>query len=253
MENSKLKLVDQVAIVTGGARGMGAAIAARLAQEGAQVVIGDINEAGANQLAKKLKSDGHSAVGLKIDVTQQTDVAAMVETTLQDFGAIHILVNSAGALRPTRIEAISKEEWDLVLDINLNGTFLCSQAVLPAMKENQFGRIINMASLAGRSVSNLGGAHYTASKAGVIGFTRALAKEMGTHGITANAICPGVVDSEMARANASTEQLEAVAASLPIPRLGTPEEVAQLVLFLIADAPYINGASIDINGGGLMI
>ena len=132
---------------------------------------------------------------------------------------------------------------------NLNGSFLCSKAVLPIMKANNFGRIVNMSSSAGRSVSTLGGVHYTAAKAGVLGLTRGMAKEVAPFGITVNAICPGLIDTEMARENCTPEQLRAYEESFPIPRLGTPEEVAQLIIFLAIDAAYITGASIDINGG----
>ena len=174
-------------------------------------------------------------------------------TTIEHYGTISILVNNAGILYPTRIEQITKPEWDQVLDVNLNGTFLCSQAVLETMKKNGFGRIVNMSSSAGRSVSTLGGAHYTAAKAGVLGFTRALAKEVAPFGITVNAICPGLIDTEMVRAECTPEQISAYEVSFPISRLGQPYEIAQLVLFLTTDAAYITGASIDINGGDLMI
>lgn len=177
----------------------------------------------------------------------------MAAAALSAHGSSDILVNCAGVLRTTRIDAITSAEWDLVLDVNLKGTFLCSQAVLPAMKEREYGRIVNISSSAGRSVSTLGGAHYTAAKAGVLGFTRALAKEVARFGITANAICPGLIDTEMARSNCSPERLRAYEESFPISRLGTPQEVATLVLFLVSDAAYITGASVDINGGDLML
>lgn len=253
LDNKRNKLSNQVVIVTGGAGAMGAAIATLLAREGANVVISDIDGEKAQNIAEIINSEGHTAIGVKTDVTNEQDVSTLIHTTLDRFETIHGLVNSAGVLRGTRIESISKDEWDFVLDVNLNGTFLCAKAVIPAMKKNNYGRIVNLASLAGRSVSNLGGAHYTASKAGVIGFTRALAKELGPLGITSNAICPGVVDSEMAKSIASPDQLQTVVSNTPIPRLALPDEIANLVLFIIADAPYINGASIDINGGGLMI
>jgi NAD(P)-dependent dehydrogenase (short-subunit alcohol dehydrogenase family) len=177
----------------------------------------------------------------------------MVETTIEHYGTISILVNNAGILYPTRIEQITKAEWDRVLEVNLTGTFLCSQMVLKTMKKNRYGRIVNMSSSAGRSVSTLGGAHYTAAKAGVLGLSRALAKEMAPFGITVNAICPGLIDTEMVQAECTPERISAYEASFPIPRLGRPDEVAQLMLFLATDSAYITGASIDINGGDLMI
>ena len=253
MEQSEGKLRNQVAIVTGAAQGMGAAIAGLFAQEGARVVITDINGQKAEQVAKEINSGGNSAFGIKADVTKENEVSEMVKTTLDQYGTISILVNNAGILRPTRIDGITKAEWDAVLNVNLNGAFLCSKAVLATMKGNKFGRIINMSSSAGRSVSTLGGAHYTTAKAGVLGFTRALAKEVAPFRITVNAICPGLIDTEMVRLECSPERVSAYEASFPISRLGTPEEVARLALFLATDATYITGASIDINGGDLMI
>ena len=253
MEYAEGKLCSQVAIVTGAAQGMGAASAHALSREGVRVVVCDLNGEKAVQVAQKIDPDGEKAIGLQTDVANEDEVEALVATTLERFGKISILVNNAGVLRSTPVEKISTAEWDLVLDANLKGTFLCSQAVLANMKANKYGRIINMSSSAGRSVSTLGGAHYTTAKAGVLGFTRALAKEMAPFGITANSICPGLIDTEMVRENCSPEQLQAYEESFPISRLGTRDEVARLVLFLIADASYITGAAFDINGGDLMI
>lgn len=254
MEQSEGKLQNQVAIVTGAAQGMGAAIAGRLAAEGAKVVLSDINVEKVAGVAGRINAAaGNSAMSMKTDVTKEGEVAEMVEATITRYGSVSILVNNAGILYPTRIDHVTKAEWDEVLDVNLNGSFLCSKAVLPIMKENNFGRIVNMSSSAGRSVSTLGGVHYTAAKAGVLGLTRGMAKEVAPFGITVNAICPGLIDTEMARENCSPEQLRAYEESFPIPRLGTPEEVAQLIVFLATDAAYITGASIDINGGDLMM
>ena len=254
MEQSEGKLQNQVAIVTGAAQGMGAAIAGRLAAEGAKVVLSDINVEKVAGVAGRINAAaGNSAMSMKTDVTKEGEVAEMVEATITRYGSVSILVNNAGILYPTRIDHVTKAEWDEVLDVNLNGSFLCSKAVLPIMKENNFGRIVNMSSSAGRSVSTLGGVHYTAAKAGVLGLTRGMAKEVAPFGITVNAICPGLIDTEMTRENCSPEQLRAYEESFPIPRLGTPEEVAQLIVFLATDAAYITGASIDINGGDLMM
>ena len=253
MAGAEGRLGDQVAIVTGAAQGMGATIARRLAAEGAAVVACDINGEQVAGTVDQIKAAGGTGLALQVDVTGENDVAGMVETTLESFGRVDILVNNAGILRPTRIEEITTEEWDLVLDANLKGTFFCSRAVLASMKQNGFGRIVNMSSSAGRSVSTLGGAHYTTAKAGMLGLTRAMAKELGGHGITVNAICPGLIDTEMARTNCTPERLRAYEESFPIPRLGLPDEVGDLVLFLVADAAYITGAAIDINGGDLMM
>ena len=253
MERSGNKLCNQVAIVTGAGQGMGAAIANLIAEEGGQVVVSDINEEKALIIAEEIRQKHNQVLAVRADVTKEKDVKVLVATTIEHYGKISILVNNAGILYPTRIEQITKPEWDQVLDVNLNGTFLCSQAVLETMKKNGFGRIVNISSSAGRSVSTLGGAHYTAAKAGVLGFTRALAKEVAPFGITVNAICPGLIDTEMVRAECTPEQISAYEVSFPISRLGQPYEIAQLVLFLTTDAAYITGASIDINGGDLMI
>ena len=253
MEYAAGKLCGQVAIVTGAAQGMGAASARALAREGVRVVVCDLDGEKVAQVAREIDPSGGRALGLQTDVAREDEVEALVAATLERFGKIGILVNNAGVLRSTRVEEISAAEWDLVLDANLKGTFLCSRAVLANMKANKYGRIVNMSSSAGRSVSTLGGAHYTTAKAGVLGFTRALAKEMAPFGITANSICPGLLDTEMVRENCSPERLRAYEESFPISRLGTRDEVARLVLFLVADASYITGAAFDINGGDLMI
>ncbi len=253
MEYAAGKLCGQVAIVTGAAQGMGAASAGALAREGVRVVVCDLDGEKAAQVAREIDPSGERTLGSQTDVAREEEVEALVAATLERFGKVDILVNNAGVLRSTRVEEISAAEWDLVLDANLKGTFLCSRAVLANMKANKYGRIVNMSSSAGRSVSTLGGAHYTTAKAGVLGFTRALAKEMAPFGITANSICPGLIDTEMVRENCSPERLRAYEESFPISRLGTRDEVARLVLFLVADASYITGAAFDINGGDLMI
>ena len=179
MEQSEGKLHNQVAIVTGAAQGMGAAIAGRLASEGAKVVLSDINVEKVAQVAERITAaTDSSALAMKTDVTKEDEVADMVEMAIEHYGTVSVLVNNAGILYPTRIDHVTKAEWDEVLDVNLNGSFLCSKAVLPIMKENRFGRIVNMSSSAGRSVSTLGGVHYTAAKAGVLGLTRGMAKEV---------------------------------------------------------------------------
>ena len=254
MQQSEGKLHNQVAIVTGAAQGMGAAIAGRLAAEGAKVVLSDINAEKVAGVAERINAAAeNSALAMRTDVTKEDEVAEMVEATIAHYGTVGILVNNAGILYPTRIDHVTKAEWDEVIDVNLNGSFLCSKAVLPIMKTNKFGRIVNMSSSAGRSVSTLGGVHYTAAKAGVLGLTRGMAKEVAPFGITVNAVCPGLIDTEMARENCTPQRLRAYEESFPIPRLGTPEEVAQLIIFLATDAAYITGASIDINGGDLMM
>jgi 3-oxoacyl-[acyl-carrier protein] reductase len=178
----------------------------------------------------------------------------MVEAAVRRFGTIHILVNNAGVLRPTPFANISEDEWDWVMAVNVKGVFLCTKAVLPIMKLNDEGKIVNLASSAGRSTSTFGGAHYTTSKAAVLGLTRHVAREVAPFGINVNSVSPGSINTEMVRGFSSLERLEAEARQIPLARLGSPSEVARVVLFLASDdASYITGATVDINGGELMI
>jgi NAD(P)-dependent dehydrogenase (short-subunit alcohol dehydrogenase family) len=247
-------LEGRVALVTGAGQGMGRAVALTLASRGATVVVNDFNSVAAERVADELRAAGSQAIAIAADVINSAAVRAMVEQAVAAFGAIHILVNNAGVLRPTKVVDIPEEEWDWVVAVNLKGTFLCSQAVLPAMKRAGWGRIVNFSSTAGKNVSTVGGAHYTAAKAGILGFTRHLAKEVAADGITVNSVCPGLIDTEMVRATIDDDRTAAYARSFPIPRLGLPDEVAELVAFLASDrAAYITGASLDINGGDLMV
>lgn len=250
MTGSPEDLSGRVAIVTGAGQGMGRAVAVALAARGAAVVVNDVNRESAEAVAAVLRSGGAAALAIQAGVTDAAAVRGMVEQTVARFGGVHILVNNAGVLRPTRVADIPETEWDWVIAVNLKGTFLCSQAVLPAMKAAGWGRIVNFSSTAGKNVSTVGGAHYTAAKAGILGFTRHLAKEVAADGITVNAVCPGLIDTEMVRATIDDARAAAYARSFPIPRLGRPEEVAELVAFLSSGrAAYITGASLDINGG----
>lgn len=247
-------LKGKIAIVTGGGRGIGKAIAQKLIEAGAHVVIGDIDASLAHQTASELTCTSSTCGATYVDVCDEQSVTSMVDTTLKTWGRMDILVNNAGILFRTRFPDITLEEWTRTLEVNLTGPFLCTQAVIPQMKKQSTGRIVNMSSSAGRSVSTLGGAHYTASKAGLLGLTRATAKELAAWGITVNAICPGLIDTAMARSTTTEAELIAYINSFPIRRLGLPEEIGDLVVFLCSDrAAYITGASFDINGGDLMM
>lgn len=241
----------KVAIVTGGGQGMGRAVAQYFVEAGARVVVNDRNADAAQRVADSL---GDAALAAPGDVTVKADVDRVMCATSDAFGAIDILVNNAGILFSTTLADMEEDEWDLVIDVNMKGTYLFSRAVLPYMKEAGWGRIVNFASTAGKAVSTLGGPHYTAAKAGILGLTRATAKEVAPFGITVNAVCPGLVNTEMVQQNVSPERLEAFLQSFPITRICEPWEVAELVAFLASDrAAYITGASLDINGGDLMI
>jgi NAD(P)-dependent dehydrogenase (short-subunit alcohol dehydrogenase family) len=241
----------RVAIVTGAWRGLGRAAAERLHERGASVAVNVRDPERAGELARSI---GKRALAVPGDVAADGVPEEIVRRTMERFGRIDILVNNAAYARSTRFPDLTADEWRTALEVNLTAPFLLTKAVLPTMKAQNYGRIINISSSAGRQVSTLGGAHYTASKTGLLGLTRAAAKELGKFGITVNAVCPGMIDTELTHENASRELLEHLAASYPVPRLGTALEVADLICFAASEAAgYITGASFDINGGDLMM
>ena len=247
-------MTGKVALVTGAGQGMGKAVALELADRGASLVVNDLDGRLAKQTAENIIELGAQAFDIRADISLSTEVKSMVDSAFNRYQDINILVNAAGIVRPTSVIDMEEEEWDAVLSVNLKGTYLCSRAVLPVMQKAGWGRIINFSSTAGKSTSTIGGAHYTASKAGVLGFTRHLAKESASYGITVNSVCPGLIDTEMVRATISLDKIKAHASRFPVSRLGNPGEVAELVAFLASDkASYITGASLDINGGDLTI
>ena len=241
----------RVAIITGAARGLGRAAAERLHERGAAVAVNVRDRVRAESVAKSI---GERALAVPGDISVPGVPEEIVRQTLERFGRVDILVNNAAFARSTRFPELSAEEWREALEVNLTAPFLLTKAVLQAMKAQAYGRIVNVSSSAGRMVSTLGGAHYTASKAGLLGLTRAAAKELGKFGITVNAVCPGMIDTELTRENAKPELLARLAANYPVPRLGTALEVADLICFAASEAAgYITGASFDINGGDLMM
>jgi 3-oxoacyl-[acyl-carrier protein] reductase len=242
---------NRVAIVTGAARGLGRAAAERLYELGASVAVNVRDKARAHEVVSSL---GDRALAVPGDVSASGAPEDIVRHTLDRFGRVDILVNNAAVARSTRFPDLSAEEFRETVEVNLTAPFLFTKAVLPAMKAQKYGRIVNISSTAGRMVSTLGSAAYTASKTGLLGLTRAAAKELGRFGITINAICPGMIDTELTHENASAELLERLAAGYPVPRLGTAREVADLICFIASPvAGYITGASLDINGGDLMM
>ena len=243
--------VGRVALVTGASRGLGRAAAERLLERGASVAVNVRDPVRADAIASELGDRAFAAAG---DITGAGVPEELVSRVLTRFGRLDILVNNAALALGTRLEQLTAEEWRRALEVNMTAPFLLTKAVLSTMKGQHYGRIINISSTAGRMVSTLGGAHYTASKTGLLGFTRAAAKELGRFGITVNAVCPGMIDTELTRETATPERLNQLAQGYPVPRLGTAREVADLICFAASEAAgYITGASLDINGGDLMM
>ncbi len=242
-----MRLQDRVAIITGGARGIGRAIGQAFAAEGACAVLVDLDPA-VVEAAKALPQ----ALGMQLDVSDETLVRAAVVQVLERFGKIDILVNNAGVCPLTTFESISRAEWDRVLTVNLTGAFVCSQAVAPAMKKAGYGRIINLSSVAGKMGGVMVGAHYAASKAGLLGLTWSLARIYAPFGITANAIAPATVETEMTR-DWPQDALDRLRQSIPLGRLARVGDVAAAAVFLASEeASFITGEVLDVNGGFLM-
>jgi len=255
-----MRLMDKVTIVTGAAQGIGEATAVRFAMEGSHVIVCDINGDGVRAVSRKLQASGRRSSWFQVDVTNSLQVVSMVEATIVDYGRIDILVNSAGGSfnLPNKLEEITDEIWDKVVDVNLKGTFICSRTVAPHMKKQKSGRIINIASKAAKYGGELTGIQYSSAKAGVTGLTRQLARDLGPFGITTNAIAPGLVLSSprlesLWKERKTEDERREFLKSIPLGRLATVDELVSVILFLASDdASYVNGATIDVNGGWFM-
>ncbi|MBI5182270.1 MAG: 3-oxoacyl-[acyl-carrier-protein] reductase [Nitrospirae bacterium] len=243
-----MELKGKVALVTGAAQGIGKEIALALARAGADVVISDVNLEGAEGAAKEIEAIGCKSLAVKANVADFSEVEEMINKTTEKFGRIDILVNNAGITRDNLIVRMKEEDWDIVIDINLKGTFNCIKAAIRPMAKQRSGRIINIASIVG-VMGNAGQANYVASKAGVIGLTKTVAREYANRGINVNAVAPGFIDTAMTQA-LSQEVRDNLQKQIPMGRLGTPEDVANAVRFLASDsANYITGQVIHVNGG----
>jgi 3-oxoacyl-[acyl-carrier protein] reductase len=243
-----LKLTGKVALVTGAAQGIGKAVALLLARNGADIVVSDINLEKAEETAKEIRSIGQKAMAVRVDVANWNDVERMVEGTLEKLAKIDILVNNAGITRDKLILRMTEEDWDAVLSVNLKGTFNCTKAVVRHMAKQRSGKIVNIASVVGE-MGNAGQANYSASKAGVIGLTKTIAREYAQRGINVNAVAPGYIETPMTEAlpEKAKEELKKL---IPMERLGKPEDVAEAVLFLASEeSSYVTGQVLNVNGG----
>lgn len=246
-----LGISGKKAVITGGARGIGAAIALELAQEGVEVIITDISDASAPATLEKIAARGGKGYFYTMNVTDYDSVHECVDKIVAERGSIDILVNNAGVTKDKLFVRMQEADWDFVLNVNLKGVFNCSKAVAPKMMKSKWGRIINISSVVG-VMGNVGQANYSASKAGVIGLTKTCARELAARNITVNAVAPGFIKTDMTDA-LSEDVSNKLLAAIPLSRLGTPEEVALLVSFLAsASASYITGQVIGLNGGMLM-
>ncbi|GAB4271532.1 3-oxoacyl-[acyl-carrier-protein] reductase [Thermincola ferriacetica] len=244
-------LRDKIAIVTGGSRGIGKAICEALARQGARVVIFDVNAAELQNCVSELKAAGFDAEGYEVNVSQADKVEEAVAGVINNLGRIDILVNNAGITRDTLLMRMKEEDWDAVLAVNLKGVFNCTKAVSRSMMKQRGGVIINISSVVGL-MGNAGQANYAASKAGIIGFTKSVARELASRGVRANAIAPGFIVTQMTDV-LSDEIKGELQKQIPLGRLGQPEDVANLVVFLASDnASYITGQTIAVDGGMVM-
>ncbi len=244
-----MSLADRVAIVTGSGRGIGRAIALKLAEVGATVVVNDVGDMGpAEGVVKEIMAMGRQSLAVAADVSSSEDVARLVDTTIATYGKVDILVNNAGINRDQLLIRMSEDDWDKVLSVDLKSVFLCTRAVLRPMIKQSWGRVVSISSFVG-IVGNRGQANYSAAKAGIIGFTRTVAKEVGSRGITVNAIAPGAIETSMTEKLAEAWKQE-FQKSIPVGYFGSPRDVAEAVAFLVSEeARYITGQVLGVDGG----
>lgn len=247
-----MRLKDKVSVVTGSARGIGEAIALTFAKEGSQVAVLDLIADQAARVAEKVQAMGRKSLAIGMDISKSAEVNRAIQQILDKFGRIDILVNNAGICQAKAIEQITEEEWDRLFAVNMKGVFLCSKAVMGIMKRQKCGKIINFGSIAGKIGGLLAGAHYSATKAGVMCFTKSLARELAPFGVNVNAIAPGVIETAMTEM-LSQGHWDKFTSVIPMGRVGTVEEAAKVALFLASDdSSYITGEIVDLNGGQLM-
>ena len=246
-----MKLQDKVAIVTGSARGIGRAIAIELARNGANIVICDLAMDAAQKVVGEIKEMGREATGFVTDVVNAEDAQKLIDQTVAAFGRIDILVNNAGITRDNLLMRMKEDEWDAVIAVNLKGTYNCIRAATKTFMKQRYGTIVNLASVVGQ-MGNAGQANYSASKAGVIGLTKSVAKELASRNIRVNAIAPGFIETDMT-ANLSEKAKEELTRAIPLSRLGQPVDVAKVVVFLSSDdASYTTGQVVNVDGGMVM-
>jgi 3-oxoacyl-[acyl-carrier protein] reductase len=247
-----VKLKGRVTIVTGGARGIGKAISLTFLREGAKVAIIDSDKERLEIVKKEIEKENKEVSVLPCDITKSSEVNGMVNQVHKKFGRVDILVNNAGIIRRGTIETVTEEEWDRVIEVNLKGTFNCCKAVAGIMRQQGYGKIINVSSIAGKMGDITSAPGYGPSKAGVDALTKTLARQLAPYGINVNGVAPHAIETEMS-AQWSEERRKEIIASIPLGRLGKPEDVANAVLFLTSDeASFITGEILDVNGGALM-